>query len=414
MARRGDRSAPKLTARDRYLQKVQNNRIKSQLEQLYAVGNTAEDIRNAGNDAWYELGGPDIIKDQLTGQFSYGEGGPTDYTVRDGDTPASIAAANGTTVPDLLNTNPDVNKLQTGMVVKLPTAYQQSERSYVQNLSAYQNSERGGNKPLGQTFQGSLGLPSTAALGQLSGNISGMAAGNRPATSGQQWNNMNYYTGGSRPPTPRPGPVTVNTPGQQISYQSTVEGGGYRTNYMNTLGTSQTTQPWNNMNYYTSGIGGQPSPTLGSIASQMQGTIAAQGAPGTTTSPTTPPRSQSPSQGLPANYPGGFRRWATERLAQISDPDSSNMPHPAVVDYLTKIGLLVPAGNTPPRGGGGGGGYGSGGGPQRGGGGGGGRGRGSGGGGMPRLNSGGRPQQPERLPAFSSNAGLRGLVSWRL
>lgn len=73
-------------ARERFREKQQYNRIVAQLEKLRAAGNTTEDIRAAGPNAWKELEGWNIKKDPLTGQWAYegaAPGGVTD--------PASLA-----------------------------------------------------------------------------------------------------------------------------------------------------------------------------------------------------------------------------------------------------------------------------------------------------------------------------------
>ena len=148
MARRGDYSPPKLNARERYLKRVQRNRIVGQLNQLRQAGYTAEDIREAGSDAWYELGGA--------------QGG--NYTVSDGDNLSTIAANTGAAVPDILAANPDVKQVQTGMVLNLPRPGFDSAPQLGGGLpNAYLQSERTSTPG---------GLPSNAALGVQGGPLS--------------------------------------------------------------------------------------------------------------------------------------------------------------------------------------------------------------------------------------------------
>lgn len=93
------------------------------------------------------------------------------YTVKDGDNLSTIAGANNTTVPDLLKQNPDVKKLQTGMVINTPGSEAwraKNLKPYTANPNlAYQNSER--NKvPTAfnqQKQSGGIGVPSAGPLG---------------------------------------------------------------------------------------------------------------------------------------------------------------------------------------------------------------------------------------------------------
>src|SRR3972149_2615315 len=102
MARRGDFSKPKLNPRQRYQARVNYNQQVAQVEDLYRQGLTYEDVR-AIQESWKT---------------------DTPYVVKDGDTLPSIANANNTTEADILKTNPNVNRLQTGMVVNLPGGMQ--------------------------------------------------------------------------------------------------------------------------------------------------------------------------------------------------------------------------------------------------------------------------------------------------
>ncbi len=61
-------------ARQRFRAKQRYNRTVSQLDRLRAAGNTTEDIRAAGKNAWRELQGYNIVKDKQTGQWGYADG----------------------------------------------------------------------------------------------------------------------------------------------------------------------------------------------------------------------------------------------------------------------------------------------------------------------------------------------------
>lgn len=134
-------------ARERFQEKQQYNRIVSQLEKLYSAGYTADEIREAGNDAWFELGGPDLVKDPLTGQIS---SGTNQVVVADGDTVSSIASKNNTTPKNFLDANPELKNLRTGMVVTVPN----------------------GRKKDDTYTPGGLGIPSAGPVGAALGGLS--------------------------------------------------------------------------------------------------------------------------------------------------------------------------------------------------------------------------------------------------
>lgn len=81
----------------------QKNQIVAQLNSLKKQGFTTDQVRAAGNNAYKVL-----------------NGASTNVTVKDGDTLEKIANANGTTPTDLLNANPDVRSITTGMVLNAP------------------------------------------------------------------------------------------------------------------------------------------------------------------------------------------------------------------------------------------------------------------------------------------------------
>jgi hypothetical protein len=131
-------------AKQRFQERQQYNRIVGQLNQLRGAGFTTEQIRNAGNDAWEELGG----------------GAPQQVTVRDGDTIETIAQTTGASPVDVLAANPELKQVRTGMVINTPTT---------------QNAQMRG-RGYGQT-PGGIGLPSNAALGGATSNPQGLWSG---------------------------------------------------------------------------------------------------------------------------------------------------------------------------------------------------------------------------------------------
>jgi hypothetical protein len=375
-----------------FQERQQRNRIISQLERLYAVGNTVEDIREAGNDAWLELGGPDIVKDPLTGEFSYGAGGPTNYTVRDGDTVATIADKTGTTPSGVLNSNPDMKQLKTGMVINAPTAQNAQMRGRGYGANGSLNNPATGSLPnvaLGEGFTGGIGLPSNAPLG-ITGSISGGAGG----TAALNPNNRYTTTQGSNPLAGLFGTRTGQQP-----YQKTPQGirpaTGQAQNPLSGIFGRPGQQP------YTRGPGGvlpvTPVADLSAQQAAMRGRGYGQVAPSQTVINTAQPPPFKSGTMLEENY----HLRTLERVLTTNNYTQDD------INYLTKIGLLKP--RTQPPSFAGGGGYGGRGG--RGGGGGGGGGARISGGASPR---GGGVQQAPRLPAFSSGASFRGLVNWRI
>lgn len=77
-------------------------------------------------------------------------GPPKNYTVKDGDTLATIAGQTGTTVPNILDANPELKNIRPGLVMNLPN---------IQDIAASHN--------IG-------GLPSNAALGGTTTNPLGV------------------------------------------------------------------------------------------------------------------------------------------------------------------------------------------------------------------------------------------------
>jgi LysM repeat protein len=203
--------------------------------------------------------------------------------------------------------------------------------------------------------RGGIGLPSNAALGSTTNNPQGVSmwAGTTPGYNQQQ------------------------RPNTWQSNQTNIASGN----------------PFANSQY-------RPPVATGSVyvppgLSQQQRTQVPQ-SPQT---PTTPPRPTvaQPPTGLPSTYPGGFRRWAGEEMAQINSPGYT--PNAMTLKVLETAGLIQKSTPAPSFGGGGF--------SRRRGGGGGGGGR------QPRL-PGVAPTPQERLPAFSSGGGFNGLVNWRI
>ena len=361
MARRGDTSKPKLNAQERYQARVQHNKIVSQLERLDDQY-SPEEIRNAGNDAWKELGGADMVRDPTTGKW----GGGT-YTIADGDNLSTIADAHGTTPTDILKANPDLKAPKTGMVVSIPG----SEAWRVQNVG---------------------GLPSNAAQGAaLSGALSTYREGEKNYTPGM---------------TPAQAP-SVNPNSRYISGQ---QGNPFGSFFQNLFGSGSAQQPYmktpggivpatqnisNPLGGLFSGSGQQPftrGPGGVLPVANNAPSIQPAAAPGAQTTPAQNqfnPTFRTKDDYLPA-------QWAA--LAAMT----TYTPSAAQVQYLLKYGMIQPTTAS----GGGGGGY-SGSSKGKGGKGGGGK--------APKASSGGPDYaRAEREPAFGSGGGFRGLVNWRI
>jgi hypothetical protein len=333
-------------AKQRFQEKQQRNRIVAQLNQLKGAGYTTEQIRNAGNDAWEELGGATLGQPQVT--------------VKDGDTIETIAEATGGSPVDILAANPELKYVRTGMVLNTPSAPRD-------NRFAMKNEQSVG------------GLPSNAALGGTTTNPGGLSAttSGSAGTVNYQQNFMNTQRSGFGVPLTN---ATANQP------RSLFSGGGSQ--YV-PGGLSQSQR---------AGVPINPSTPRSTTP------LALSSAGSAGTPPTYSGTYVRGTDGLPMTYPNGFQRWAREEMAQINSPTYT--PNSMAIAVLERAGFIRKTSPTSGFGGSGGGGYG-----RRGG-----RGGGGGGGGFasaPRLGS-GKASQPERLPAFASGGGFRGLVNWRI
>jgi LysM repeat protein len=269
----------------------------------------------------------------LAGGMSPAQAATTQAVVTDTDTLESLASANGVDPTSILSANPDLKNLQTGQVINVPSAGSEQWRA--------------------QGY-GGIGLPSNAALGSTTTNPQGVS----------MW--------------------AGTTPGYNTRQQSNT----WQSNQTNLASSN----PYSNYQYRPPAVSGSVYVPPG--LSQQQRTQVPQ----SPQSPTTPPRptvAQAPT-GLPSTYPGGFRRWAGEEMAQINSPGYT--PNAAALQVLETAGLIKKSTPAPS--------YGGGGFSRR-------RGGGGGGGGQPRL-PGTAPAPKDRLPAFSSGSGMNGLINWRL
>lgn len=337
MARRGDYAPPKLNARQKYLQKVNYNQQVAQLEGLYRGGATVEDVR-AIRESWNTN---------------------TPYTVADTDTLSTIAQKNGTTETDILKANPDVNRIQTGMVINTP-GYGAGGLSGNQVVNGYTSPALPGSESwrVQNAYKPGLpaaaqvgGLPSNAAIGASMGGLSTYREGEKQYTPGVT-------------PAPRPAPTGFGTLSAPSIFQPAVNAGG-----------------------------------IASINPRTQA-----GAPTNSLSPTA--QAARPSTPFNPTFRTKDDSYPTQLRAQI---DLLNMtPSPTQLNYLMKLGLIKK--NPAPASFGGGGSFSY----KNSGRGGGGRG-GGGGGKAPKTPLGGMDYaKAERQPAFGNGAGFHGLVNWRI
>jgi LysM repeat protein len=302
-------------------------------------------------------------------------GGNKQYTVKDGDTLPDIAKNTNSTVPDILNANPDMRAPQTGMVIKTP---------------AFQAPTATGG--------GGVGLPSNAALGGTTPNPQGF---NRYAAATPAQLNA-YGTGGA---------IINNQPAPN----QFLEGRGNQAK----SALAQSMQP---LGDWWRGVAASANDdavarrmlkiTNPTLYKQRYGNMDPNATPvqGQGAVPTgTPSSTNTPS--LVGGLPGaaGISRQnltasALRLMDKVSNPDYT--PTPAEMQALLRHRLLKP--NAPQANGGMNGNY-SYGAMQN-------RKRGYGGGGR----GGGGTQYAQRYntdnnePAFSGGGGFRGLVNWRI
>jgi LysM repeat protein len=284
---------------------------------------------------------------------------PANYTVADGDTISTIAQNNNTTPEAVLNANPDVKKIQTGMVIKTPPVnYLNSERTYEPNLAAYQQSERGG-----------VGVPSAGPAGQPSGALGGstfqqgMTALSNARTMQSQ-----------AVPQRIPGALGFGNPFASSEYKPPSQ---YNPNaYATPL------EKLVNPNAQVPGMQ-QPQPPANTPIQQAKNLFH--------------PLAGNPLTILDNKNFGFDMRQRVELL--------NYTPSASELKYLIQRGDVQPSQGGGGFGGGGGGGRGK---VKP-------RGGGRGGGGMGRLPQGGYTyDQKERQPAFSSGGSIRSLVNWRI
>jgi hypothetical protein len=321
--------------RAQYQQKRQRNQIVGQLNQEYTA------IKNAN---------PNMTAEQIFAA----QRGTQPYTVTDTDTLESIASANGVDPTNVLDQNPELKNIQTGMVINVPRPGSDAWRA--QNV----------NQP------GGLGLPSNAALGGTTTNPQG----------------SNYFQSEK---------LTTTQDAFRAAYNFATPPGAPA----NFSAPKPTGQTWIQQAASMAGTGAQsgfaPTSYAGSIAATAQAVQQNSFAPATSTPQPPRPTVPRPPTGLPSTYPGGFRRWVGEEMAQINSP--SYVPNEQTLKYLQQLGLIK---KSTPQQAYGGGGYGY---RRRGGG--GGRRR------TPAFRGGGGGGG-QRLPAFGSGSGFNGLVNWRI
>ena len=327
-------------ARERYLAKVQQNKIVAQLNALRGAGKTTEEIQAAGTSAWQKLGGENIVHNSLTGE----------YTFKVNDTLPGIAAENGTTVPDILDANPELKYVKPGMVMNMPQR--------------------------GRGFSG--GLPSNAALGGATTNPLG--------TSSSIASGFNQI--GNATPS--------NTPALGRSFSDFAGAGTFNPNQPIAAGGPQVISGGTPGRNFLSGISNAlANYNPNAYATPLQGLIQSPFAPPPQPTVVNQQTAFAPTSRVKDDY------YPTELAAILQI--TNQQPDPEQAAYLEKYGMGFYLDDTP----GGGGGYGYGGGGGRG------RGRGRGGGGG-AAGGGAAGRGRSSAPAFASNAGFRGLVSWRL
>src|SRR5688572_4767988 len=163
--------------RQRFQEKQQHNRIVAELEQMYASGMTADQVRATRRPN-------------------------QQVTVTDSDNLSTIAGANGIAETDLLAANPDVSQLRTGMVINVPGSG--GTRPNIGGGNAV-TGNIGGDKV------GGIGLPSAGPLGVAPG---GLSTYQDPRANAGRSQNANYTTPG----------ITTSQPNTWINQAASMAG----------------------------------------------------------------------------------------------------------------------------------------------------------------------------------------------
>jgi hypothetical protein len=324
------------------------------------------------------------------------------YTVKDTDTLASIAAASGVDPTNILDANPELKNIQTGMVINAPRPGSEAWR--VQNAYG----------------PGGIGLPSNAALGSTTNNPQG-------ANPFEQYRQSSAFRKEKQAPT-----YLENLEANRLKQQQAVSNAlsflrpdtpyqGYGPNapraeqsryplYANNVAPPQSQYPGYSGN--TQNISprypvyaGNQAPQQGPYPLYAQGVIAMQqnqNRPAANTPTAQPPSPQNPATDAPNRArsfaPRGNIVTFLDNITAQTGP-TGRLPTEFELKYLVNSGRVKPAQSVS-----GGGGYGW---NRR-------RGGGGGGGGKNRASRGGGTGQGERMPAFSSGAGGFSLINWRI
>jgi LysM repeat protein len=325
------------------------------------------------------------------------------YTVKDTDTLASIAAASGVDPTNILDANPELKNIQTGMVINTPRPG--SEQWRVQNAYGPGGVGLPSNAAFGSTTTNPQGINpsnvekyrSSAAFRQEQGQPSYLdtLAANRQAQQQAVRNALSFLT----PDTPYRG-YGPNAPrAEQSRYPL----------YANNVAPPQSQYPGysgdtQNISPRYPVYAGNQAPQQGPYPLYASGVIAMQqnqNRPAANTPTAQPPSPQNPVTDAPNRArsfaPRGNIVTFLDNITAQTGP-TGRLPTEFELKYLINSGRVKPAQTAT----GGGGGYGW---NRR-------RGRGGGGGGG--KNRGGGTGQGERMPAFSSGSGSFGLINWRI
>lgn len=320
----------------------------------------------------------------------------TPYTVTDTDTLESVASQFKVDPTNVLDANPELKTLRTGMVINAP------------RLNPITPGSPGWQ---GSAVAGGLGLPSNAALGQTSANT----LGGNPMQPGQAgWQGSAFATnppqqtfqkafGNMLANAPTPQQLAATSPIQQYANQPLPP----KPAYLQPRGAYGQTIAPTGYNNPVIGANGQPIGRYGTFGQQLDLSTPQAAPRGPVAAPPTgQPQKTVFNSALPSSFQNYSMREETYHLdlfKKITAPGSTYNPTPEDLNYMQKMGLIKPATQSPAYQGG----YGYGGGfrrHRRGGSGGGGR-------GYPR---GGKGFGQPRAPAFSSGGGFNGLVNWRI
>lgn len=196
---------------------------KARVRQAGSVKAAEQDMREVVNQYQQNLAAGMTPGQAATSQGNPTVAAPSTYTVTNTDNISTVANALNTNPTDLLNANPDITQIQTGMVINAP-AYTAGEKNYNPTLSnnasytpPYMQYANPQSKPVGNNFTGDLGYaPRTQQQG------GGMLGLDKPFYQPASGNYTNPPSINNAPPPLPQQPTVTNKPPNWAGQQSNI------------------------------------------------------------------------------------------------------------------------------------------------------------------------------------------------